>query len=99
MVLKHGIAIATFGWLKSDIIFKRRLTSSKSLILSLAPSDKYESAQQISVIISSLSFSTKTLIKVGIALLTSLYYGCGLPLHRLDKAHDAFLIKEVPATA
>jgi vacuolar-type H+-ATPase catalytic subunit A/Vma1 len=65
----------------------------------LAPSERYDNAQQISVIISSFSFSTSTLIKVGTALLTKLYYGYGRPLHKLDKAHDAFLMNEVPATA
>lgn len=65
----------------------------------MAPSERYERAQQMSVMISSLSFSTRTLIRVGIALLTRLYSGYGLPLHRFERAHDAFLIKEVPAGA
>jgi len=35
-------------------------------------------------------------MSVGIALLTRLYSGYGLPLHRLERAQEAFLMKEVP---
>lgn len=61
----------------------------------MAPSAKYESAQQISTIISSKLFSTKTLINVGIAFLINEYYGEGLPLQRFARAQDAFLVNEV----
>lgn len=71
------------------------LTSKKSFIFSFAPSAKYESAQQISVIISSKVLLINTFINVGIAFLINWYYGPGLPLHKLASVQEAFLEKEV----
>ena len=72
-VQKLGIEIATLLWLISVTSRWISLASKKSLIFSFAPSAKYESAQQISIIISSKLFSTKTLIKIGIAFLINVY--------------------------
>ena len=65
-------------------------------MFSLAPSDRYDRAQLMSVIISSLSFSVITLISDGIARYTSWYSGVGLPRQRLERAHEQFLINGVP---
>ena len=66
---------------------------------SLAPSDRYDKAQLISVIISSLSFSVMTFVRDGIALLTRSKSGVGFPLQRFERAHEQFLMNGVPYCA
>ena len=72
IVLKHGITMAMFWWDSSTISFVSNLLSLKSVMFYLAESDRYERAQQISMMISSWSFSMMTLTNVGIAGLTEL---------------------------
>ena len=61
------------------------------------PSLMYEKAQQMSEIISSVSFSINTLASDGIHLAIFLYWGAGLPLHKFDRVQLAFLVKVLPA--
>jgi hypothetical protein len=62
------------------------------------PSLRYEKAQLMSEIISLLSFSISTFASDGTHLLTLLYCGAGLPLHKLLSVHEAFLVKVLPGT-
>lgn len=99
IILKQGIDIVMFLWFINVINLYTNLTSKKSSIFSLAPSAKYESPQQISVIISSCVFCIRILINVGIAFLIWLYFGAGFPLQRFASVHEAFLVKGVSGIA
>ena len=89
----------TVWWFRSLINFLRRASFRKYSMPSLAPSDRYDKAQLISVIISSLSFSVMTFVKDGMALFTSSKSGVGLPLQRFERAQEQFLMKGVPDCA
>ncbi len=52
----------------------------------------------MSEIISLESFSISTFASDGTHLLTLLYNGAGLPLHKLLSVHEAFLVKVLPGT-
>ena len=62
-------------------------------------SDAYEKAQQISVRISSASFSISTFVNEGMQRFKYLKEAIGLPLQKFARAQLAFRVKELPAGA
>jgi hypothetical protein len=61
------------------------------------PSLIYDIAQQMSVKISSISFSISTFVRLGMHLFTFSKSGAGLPLQKFESVQLAFRTKLLPA--
>eukprot|EP00962_Isochrysis_galbana_P042827 scaffold16094_cov124-Isochrysis_galbana.AAC.3 len=89
-VRSAGVCTDAGGWPINSTIRAQMPVSSTFWILSLGPSDRYESAQQASASTSS-SLEKMSCARIGRAPTTCAHCGCGFPRHRLDKVHVAFL--------
>jgi len=98
IVRRHDTEIYMFWCSASWIMRGNTFVCKMKGITASPPSLRYEKAQLMSEIISLESFSIRTFASVGTHLVTLLYCGAGLPLHKLLSVHEAFLVKVLPGT-